>query len=264
VIRGRLVRIAAACLVLAASLPAAAHDSWLAATPGARGSAFAMSTGNRFPVAEIAPPAESLAAAGCVDAQGRKQVLRAAASTANALGLQTVATGALACWAELRAFDVTLDAKLVEVYLREVQPAESVRSAWAAQLEQGLPWRERYRKFARIERGTGGATHAQLRRLRTPIGLPAEIVVNGDAPLRTGEVASFRVLTQGQPVAGLSVELVSERSRFGVWARTDAQGQVTHRLPFAGNWLLRAVMLEPDEQPGRWNSRFVTLAFEVD
>jgi hypothetical protein len=260
--RGRALVLALAC-GLAAVPPARAHDSWLTPAPAARGSAFAFSTGTRYPVADVAPPADSVVAAGCVDALGQPQALQAGAATPTALALHTAATGPLACWAELRPFDITLAPRIVEVYLREIQPAPPVREAWAAQQELGMPWVERYRKFARVEHGTAQAPAATLRQLREPRGLPLEIVVTGESPLRAGEPAAFQVLAQGSPVAGLAVELVSERSRFGVWARTDAQGRLQHRLPFAGAWLLRATLVEPDVQPGHWRSRFATLAFEA-
>jgi hypothetical protein len=249
---------------LAAGRPAAAHDSWLAALPAARGSAFGLSTGARYPVAEVAPPVETVADAGCVDAQGRRQPLRPLEVRAAALRLQTEAAGPLGCWIALQPVDVTLTPQLVAVYLREIQPPGAVARAWAAQQADGLAWVERYRKFARVEHGVANASPSVLRELRAPLGLPLEIVVEGDAPLRAGEVARFRVLSDGQPVAGLSVELVSERSRFGVWARSDAQGVLQHRLPFEGAWLLRATLLEGDVEPGHWRSRFATLAFEVE
>jgi hypothetical protein len=63
-------------------------------------------------------------------------------------------------------------------------------------------------------------------------------------------------------VPGFSVQLVSERSRLGVWARTDAQGHVSHVLPFAGRWAMRGTLLEP-EGDDRWQSRFVTLVFDA-
>jgi hypothetical protein len=256
-----------AALVLACGLavgrPAAAHDSWLAPLPAARGTAFGLSTGNRYPVAEVAPPVESVAEAGCIDAQGQRQPLRPLEVRGAALRLQTESSGPLACWIALHTIEVTLTPRLVKVYLRDIQPPAGVAEAWAAQQADGLPWVERYRKFARVEHGLAQAAPGVLRQMRAPLGLPLEIVVDGDAPLRAGEAARFRVLSQGQPVAGLSVELVSERSRYGVWARSDADGVLQHRVPFDGAWLLRATLLEGGEAPGQWRSRFATLAFEV-
>lgn len=264
--RRHAVASALAAVALAAcSLPAAAHDSWLADAPGARsaGTTLVLGTGNRYPLAETAPPAEAVAGAGCVDARGRRHALRAAGWRSTALLLRSPAKGAAGCWAELTAHDITLAPALVDVYFREIRPPETVRAAWAAQAEQGLPWQERYRKFARIEQGSATVSAAQRRAIRAPLGLPLEIVVLGDAALRTGQPATFQVLLDGQPLAGLAVELVSERSPLGVWAQSDAKGEVRHVLPFAGSWLLRATWVAPAEAPGAWRSRFVTLAFEA-
>lgn len=225
--------VAAAALV-AAALPTAAHDSWLLAAPSGE---LVMRTGNRYPVGETDMP---VPAPACVRGRGRQQ---------------------FACWAELKEHEVTLSPELVAVYFREIRPADAVRAAWGEQLERGLPWVERYRKFARIEHGTASATPDALRRMRAPAGLPLEIVIEGDAPVRAGATVGLRVLADGRPVAGLSVELVSERSALGIWSRSDPQGRLQHLLPFPGQWLVRATWVEPDGQ--RWRSRFVTLAFEA-
>ncbi|HSV79916.1 MAG TPA: DUF4198 domain-containing protein [Ramlibacter sp.] len=252
---------AAAWLALALALagPAAAHDSWLAP---AEGGGLALRTGNRYPVAESGASAASVGVAGCVDAGGRRHALRAAAETPAALQLRTEAREALACWVELKEHEVTLAPALVERYLREIRPGDQVRAAWADQQERGLPWVERYRKFARIEQGTQAAGPEVLRRLRAPAGLPLEIVIDSEAPLQVGQTTTLRVLADGRPVAGLSLELVSERSAVGVWARSDAQGRLQFRLPFAGQWLVRGTLLDSAGE-GRWRSRFVTLVFEA-
>ena len=242
----------AAWLLACALLPAAAHDSWLAG--------LALTTGNRYPRGETGTPASSLAAAQCMDGSGRRHALLVRAETAQALQLSTAARGPVACWAELKPFEVTLTPELVAVYFKDIRPDDKVRDAWAAQLERGGEWRERYAKFARIELGTTGAPAEALRKLRAPAGAALEIVAEGDAPLRAGENVRFRVLAAGQPVAGLSVELVSERSALGAWTRSDAEGRVQWKLPFGGAWLVRATRVEPDGES--WRSRFATFAFD--
>jgi hypothetical protein len=259
--------------VLAAGLSCAcalaqAHDTWFSvASPATAGGPVALhlGTGTRYPLASSAPAATDLAQAACAGASGAARPLRPGQQDATALALRASRSGAapLACWMELKAHEITLDPPLVDVYLREIQPPAEVRQAWAAQHEAGRPWQERYRKFARIELAGPDATPEQLRAIRRPRGLDLEIVVLGDAPLRSGQPARFQVLARGVPVAGLAVELVSERSPLGVWGRSDGNGEVAHTLPFGGAWLLRATLLEPDVAPGAWRSRFVTLAFEA-
>ena len=61
-----------------------------------------------------------------------------------------------------------------------------------------------------------------------------------------------------------AVELRSDSVAIGLWARTDADGLVRMRLPLPGRWVLRGTELQPSvTRPGGWESRFVTLAFEV-
>jgi hypothetical protein len=257
----------AAGLACAGAL-AQAHDSWLSVvgTASAGGPVtLQLGTGTRYPLATSAPGPTDLAQAACVGANGGVQALRPGRQkvTALSLGAARLGPAPLACWVELKPHEITLEPALVAVYLREIQPPPAVRQAWAAQQEAGLPWQERYRKFARIELASPDATHAELRAIRRPRGLDLEIVVLGDAPLRSGQTARFQVLARGEPVTGLAVELVSERSPLGVWRRSDVEGEIAHTLPFGGAWLLRATWLEPGAQPGEWQSRFVTLAFDA-
>jgi hypothetical protein len=224
---------------------AQAHDSWIVA--GA--SAFTLATGDRYPRAEIVVPRDSIVQSACRDAAGRSAPFEPA-------------TGALGCWAELREFDIELDAALVPVYLREARPPDAVSRRWQALQAEGVGWRERYRKFARIELAAPAVPPAVLRKLRQPAGLDLEIVPAGDAPLRAGQPGRFTVFANGQPVRGQSVELVSERSPLGVWSTTDEQGIVQWTLPFGGRWLVRAIAIDPDGASD-WRSRFATLSFEA-
>lgn len=238
----------AAALAVALALLAGganAHDSWIVAD----GAQLSIATGNRYPQVELVAPPDAIARAGCVDGRGRALPFRAGGA-------------AQACWAELREFDVELEDRLVEVYLREARPAESVRARWQALRARGLGWHERFRKFARAEIAGADATPDVLRALRSPAGLDLEIVPVGDEPLRAGKPSHFAVLARGEPVRGLAVELVAEKNPLGVWSRTGEDGRLQWTLPFAGRWLVRAVALEPDGA-SRWRSRFATFAFEA-
>lgn len=200
---------ALAALLLAGSLAVQctwAHDSWIAG-PGR------IVTGNRYPVSEITVPPEAVAAAKCNDGT---------------------------CWAELKPFDITLDAKIVDVYFHEARPDEAVRARWNALKAKGLAWRERYRKFVRSGLDT------------TPAGLDLEIVARGEG--------RFVLLSEGVPVKGQAVELVSDRSPIGLWSRTDERGEVKWAIPFAATWLVRTIVIEPDGEDA-WRSRFATLVF---
>lgn len=245
---------------------ARAHDTWF--SPG-RESALELATGNRYPVQEIGPPAASLARTGCIDSAGRRMPLRPVRAHPPRLDLAPEGDGAapsaLSCWAELHAAEIELAPGLVPVYLQEIRAPSATRAAWAQLQQRGLPWRERYRKFARIElAGDSPVTPQRRAAARRPAGMALEIVILGDQPVVTGQPLVFQVLRDGKPLAGLAVELVSERSAFGVWRETDGDGLLRHRLPFAGRWLLRATDLRPaDGRAAAWESRFVTLAMEA-
>jgi hypothetical protein len=257
---GRFLALLACCCGLGSG-PAAAHDSWL--VPAGHGGLLQFSTGNRYPLAQSAPPAASIETAACTDAAGRRHKLRPREVDGPALGLAAPSKlqGPLACWATIAAHEIALEDDKVSLYLREIRPPQPLLDRWSALREAGRGWQERYRKFARIEISGADAEPAALRAVRAPAGLPLEIVVEGDQPLRVNGPAVFRVLSEGNPVAGLSVELVSERSPFGIWSRSDAQGRLRQLLPFGGRWILRATLLEPAGDG--WESRFVTLAFKV-
>ena len=61
-----------------------------------------------------------------------------------------------------------------------------------------------------------------------------------------------------------AVLLISESATQGIWRRTDAQGRLAWPASPEGRWLLRGTQLRPSvDDPTRWDSGFVTLAFEV-
>jgi hypothetical protein len=132
-----------------------------------------------------------------------------------------------------------------------------VLEAWASVKARGLPWHERYVKHARIE--LDAAVAAQ------PSAMDFDVLLDshGQAP-QVGRPLSQQVLRDSQALPGFNVELRSERTRFGIWRRTDAQGRVEFAPPLPGRWILRGVDLRlSSECPDSFDSRFVTLAFQV-
>lgn len=246
-----------------------AHDTWFSPSsqPPPRGSvALELSTGNRYPVQEFNPRAASIVQSGCSDASGRAIPLRPTADRPKSLALSARAQGprqpVVACWAELKPFELEMAPELVEVYFKEIRANAQHREAWAAMQSRGVPWRESYRKFARVElRAPHGVALAAARK---PVGMDLELVVLGDQPIAVGQPLDFQLLRDGQPLADFPLELVSERSALGIWRQTDSEGRVRHTLPFGGRWLLRGTDLRLAPQDAdRWVSRFVTLAFET-
>ncbi len=212
-----------AVALLALATGAAAHDTWfqpLPPTPAGQ-LVFALGTGNRFPVYEFALGYEYVVASGCrgdgasaaplahVEDRPTALVVRSASPLKPAAGLT--------CWAQLTPFDVEVPRDKIELYLREIQAGPALRSTWAAMNARGLPWRERYTKYARIELG-GSGTRAAL-----PMGMDVRLD-NARTPIRAGDELGFQVLRDGAPIAGLPVELVSSVSPVGIWLVVRALG----------------------------------------
>jgi uncharacterized GH25 family protein len=262
-------RIAVCAALCLAATQGRSHDSWLSPARGAAPPGqlvLELATGNRYPVQEFSQAPSSVAAARCSDGAGTMP-LRPLAAMPQWLELGAAIEGAQAvsCWIELAAVDTEIEPRRVEVYFNEIRTPAANREKWAAMRASGLPWRESYRKFARIELASAGnASTADLAAVRRPAGLDLEIVVLGQQAIAVNQPLEFQVLRDGRPLAGFPVELVSERSALGIWRETDADGKLRHSLPFAGRWLLRGTDLRPSAlRAGSWESRFATLAIEA-
>ena len=258
----RSLRSRSFALLLLASAPALAHDTWFQreALDAAGRWTLSLGTGNQYPVLETPLAAESLQQAACRRADEAPRPLLPLRALDKALQLRTPpAAGGLSCWAQSLPFEIELPPDKIAIYLKEIHASPAVHAAWAGMRERGLPWKERYAKHARIE-----LPGAQAARAAAP-GLAMDAVPLGDPTgWRRGDSAGFQLLRDGAPLADVAVELRHERAPVGVWLRSDAQGRVQMRLPLAGRWALRGTDLRPSsERPGTWDSRFVTLAFEV-
>jgi hypothetical protein len=252
-------------LCLLSSGTAQAHDTWFELRPEAPGGELrlALGTGNRFPMMEFPLGIEQLQHSGCRSAAAAEPLLHDG-DEAQALRLRAAAApagAALSCWAQTQAFEAELTPPLVALYLKEIQAPATLREAWAEQQRRGKRWTERYTKHARIELPGADGLYADA----VPGGMALELLlVGGPRPLRAGETVEFRLLRDGQPLAGQALELHSEVSPLGLWRRTDAEGRVRFTLPLAGRWVLRGTELRLSESAAvLWESRFVTLAFEV-
>jgi hypothetical protein len=253
---------ARAALLTALATSAAAHDTWfqpLPPTPSGQ-LVLAIGTGNRFPTYEFPLGFEYIVGSGCRDAAKTSPLVHVEDRPAS-LVVRSAApfepNAALTCWAQLTPFDVEVPPDKIELYLREIQASPEQRATWAAMKARGLPWRERYIKSARIERGGSGAR----------AGLPLTMDVRLDnprTPIRAGDELTFQVLRDGAPIANLPVEFANSLNPLGIWRKTDAQGRVRLAPPLAGRWLVRAVDLRVSSKTAdEWESWFVTLGFEV-
>lgn len=256
----RFFLIAAA--LMAHALGASAHDTWFQPLAGATGAAaaeLALGTGNRYPVQETGVGAEYLEHQGCMVQDGRagERAMQPVRNIDHALVLRPPA-GASRCWAQLVPLDIQLEPALVSLYLQEVQAPPAVRAAWREMQARGLPWKERYTKHARIDMIPAVADGAQRAAVSVPMAMD---IVRQPRP---GGGYAFQVLHGGAPLAEQAMELIGERGTRGIWRRTDAQGLIEFPALPAGRWLLRGTLLRLSaEDPERWDSGFVTLAFDV-
>ena len=248
-------RLLLALIGLACAGPVSAHDTWFAPQPGG---VLALGTGNRFPVTELAVDDKFFAKRGCIAADGTPAALDKLRFTDKTTLLRPEGVAAAqTCFVQLEPFEIELPADKIEIYFKEIRPSAAVLAAWADLKTRGLPFKERYTKSARID--TGADASAQ------PTGTAMDTLrVSPRGALAVGSEAVFQVLLGGKPLPDFPVELINERSPVGLWHRTDAQGRINAKLPLPGRWILRGVELRLSTSDAtRWESQFITYAFEV-
>lgn len=241
-------------LLVLASASSQAHDTWFEHRQDLDGDIrLALGTGSTFPLFETGIDSRYLVQRGC--RAGRvAAALTPAGNAPDSLRLRGP-VGATTCWVQLAPFEVVLAADKIERYLREVGASPALRATWSAMAARGLPWRERYTKHARIELGPPDDQPA-------PLGM--DLLIEHDGAIQAGQPLTVRVLRDGQPLAGQAVELRGAVLPLGIWRRSDRDGRFQVPVPTPGRWLLRAIDLRVSAASADvWDSRFVTLAFEV-
>lgn len=257
--RIRLAPLCAAAVMAFAGATVHAHDTWFERLPSQDDAVLlALGTGNVYPLYDSGIDARYLARQGC-RAGPRVEPLRPVRNEPTTLLLRAAAD-ASTCWAQLTPFEVELAPDKIELYLGEINATPEVRALWAGIHARGLPWKERYTKNARILLPQDPANHAAQ---RTPLSLDV-LIENAPQALRGAEPVRLQVLRDGRPLPNFAIQLRSNQSALGIWRRTDGQGRAEIGVPFPGQWVLRGVDLRlSTSQPDAWESRFVTLAFQV-
>jgi Domain of unknown function (DUF4198) len=250
-------RLCIGMAAVALALGAAAHDTWFEPLPNG---SLSLGTGNRFPVNEIAVDDKFFVKSGCINADGKTRTLDTVRFTDKATLLRAkdrAGAEPLTCFMQLQPFDIDLPPDKIEIYFKEIRPSAAVLAAWADLKARGLPFREHYTKSARIDLGADASPQ--------PSGTAMDALrVSPRGALTVGTEAVFQVMLDGKPLADFPVELINERSPVGLWYRTDAQGRISAKLPLPGRWILRGVELRLSASDAtRWESQFITYAFEV-
>lgn len=252
------------CAALATS--AFGHDTWLIPdkfnVPPKSTVTLDLTSGMEFPKLDVGPKPERVERAQCRLA-GRTFDMKDKAAAANSLQLKAELSepGIAALWVKLPPKALELKPEEVEHYLEEVSPPEELRKQWVEMNPKR--WRELYAKhqktFVRVGQPQSDTSW------REPIGTFLEILPEKDpTAVKTGDEFPVRVLKDGAPLAGFSLNAVAANQTKGETRQTDAEGRVIFRLDKAGAWLLRGTDIRKSTKPDTdWESHFVTLTLEA-
>jgi uncharacterized GH25 family protein len=256
----------ATVLFIASSVFASAHDTWLipdkfSVVPKSVVT-LDLTSGMEFPKLDVGPKPERVESAKCRLA-GRTFDMKDKSAAANSLQLKAelVEAGIATLWVKLPPKALELKPDEVEHYLEEVSPPEELRRQWAEMNPKR--WRELYAKhqktFVRVGQPLSDSSW------REPVGTFLEIVPEKDpTAVKAGDEFPVRVLKDGAPLAGFSLNAVAANQAKGETRQTDAEGRVTFRLEKPGAWLLRGTDIRKSAKPDTdWESHFVTLTLEV-
>lgn len=256
----RTERAAVAALALVHCAPLMAHETWLYVESGRSdpaGGRFVLgaTSGMGFPKVDGVVDGSRLEAAHVRCPEGE---IEAAVRRGGALRLEFTCKEAGWASAEIRlaARELTLDGKQVEGYFEEIQADATLRAQWR-ELSTRHPWRERYRKHARVLLLSGSTTassdwpsQGQGEWQFQPLGPGAD-----DA----SEVA-IRLVHHGAAVSGQAVLLLDASGQRRT-ARTDGHGEVRFVGPIAAPALVYTTILRWSEAERVWQSDFVTLSW---
>lgn len=133
--------------------------------------------------------------------------------------------------------------------------------------ETDRPGREQYSRCAKSLVRVGGAGASDASAVSTKIGLPLELFPERDPyALKIGDELSVRLTYLDRPLEGALVGCMVESDPAGeVRLRSDAEGRVRFKLATSGVWLVRAVHMAraPADSDADWESLWASLTFDV-
>ncbi len=165
--------------------------------------------------------------------------------------------GVAALAVELSPKVLTLEPKLISVYLDEIGATRETRAAWDA-IPAPKQWRESYVKHAATFVRVGATADTGW---RAPLGLGFELQPLADpTALTPGQTLDIRVTRLGAPLAQQPVTIRREGDSAVTVTTSDATGRVTLRFPTAGRYLVAATQLRRATRRNlEWESDFATL-----
>ena len=267
--RPRSYRLALAAALAAIALTAsqlAAHDTWLLPSslrvPVGQKITLHLTSGMVFAADDFAINPGRIKRAD-VRLTGATRPLGNRTQSDNAtLYRWTPATAGVAALAvELAPKVLTLEPKLIGVYLDEIGATRETRATWDA-MPAPKQWREEYVKHAATFVRVGNLSDAGW---TAPLGLGLELQPLADpTALTPGQTLDVRVSRGGIALAGQPVTLRREGDTSISVVTSDAAGRVTVRLAREGRYLIAATQLRRATRPNHeWESDFATLTLAV-
>ncbi|MEO1008251.1 MAG: DUF4198 domain-containing protein [Planctomycetota bacterium] len=184
---------------------------------------------------------------------------------------------------------IELDAKKFEEYLKHEGLGHIIEER-ARLGESDEPGLEAYSRCAKAAIRVGASsTPAHAEFLRTPVGLPLELIPLDDPfTLRAGDDLAVRLLHRGEPLADAMIEAMHRRddqqTPRTAWVLTNERGEAMIRFDHPGRWVLANTHMvrktvssatdaesaggsaaEPTSEADRadWESHWATLAIEI-
>ena len=259
-----LLLATAGLVVLAAT--AAAHDTWLLPSSlrvnVGQKVTLHLTSGMAFPVDDFAINPGRIQRAD-VRLAGATTPLGARTRSDNAtLYRWTPAKAGVAALAvELAPKVLTLEPKLITVYLDEIGATRETRAQWDA-IPAPKQWRESYVKHAATFVRVGATADSGW---QAPLGLGFELQPLADpTALAPGGRLPVRVTRAAAPVAGQPVTLRHEGDTTLTVLTSDASGRLSLSFPTAGRYLVAATQLRRATRANiEWESDFATLTLAV-
>ncbi len=164
---------------------------------------------------------------------------------------------------ELKPERLEFAADEIEQKLRDIHASLALRATWEA-VPEPRRWRENTVGYAKAFVRVGEPPPSE-RAWSEPLGFFLEIVPECDpTAMRAGDELAVRVLRGGEPLAGFTLNFISEglaRERVSV---TDEEGRARAKLDVRGLWLLHGIDLRRSRTPNvEWESGTTTLVVEV-
>ena len=265
--RLRKLQCFVACVVVALSASAGAHETWLQPSTHAAATGksvrFDLTSGMDFPKLEHAIERDRVASAAFRSA-GSTGTLGAPKRGAKALNWNHAFAkpGLATVWVDLQPKGIALTPDKVDEYFAEINASAAVRATWKA-LPMGTQWNEMYTKHAKTYVRVGDEAGDES--WKVPAGMSLEIVPLSDPTrVRVGDTLRVSLLRSRFPLPRTSVGLMIEGDAKRTFAATDDTGVASFPITRAGSALIYAVDLRPGSQRSSWESDFATLTLTFE